>query len=337
MSAMPLMTRPFPARRTTRRSAALAALAALAGAAGCAVNKDAHSSIEPAPAFCAEIPRPGWAAYEKHPASGDWFEVYQIEDGLFAIAEPFQWQEVISYLIIGDSRALLFDSGNGIGDIKAIVDRLTTLPVSVLASHSHIDHVGGHWRFNDVLAPDTPFTDERAKGRADDEVREEAGAAALCRPLPDGVTPETHRARPFSPSARVGEGTTIDLGGARLEVLAIPGHTPDSIALLDRRRGRLFTGDSYYRGPIWLFAPETDLAAYAASIARLAELAPRLTAVYGAHNEPFSAPDELLKVRDGFAAVIAGTKEPSEIADGRARYEFETFALLLRENHGDPR
>ena len=327
------MTRLLTFPRSFPRAAAVAALAAIAGAAGCAAENRGDSSVGATPAFCAEIPRPGWASYQKHAASGPWFEVYRLEDGLYAIAEPFQWQEAISYLIIGESRALLFDSGNGIGDIKAVVEKLTALPVTALASHSHFDHVGGHWRFGDILAPDTPFTDERAKGRDNEAVREEASAAALCAPLPAGVAEDNHHIKPFAPSARVGEGTTIDLGGVTLEILAVPGHTPDSLALLDRAHRRLFTGDSYYRGPIWLFAPETDLAAYEVSIARLAALAPQVDAVYGAHNEPFSAPEELIKVREGFAAVMAGAKAPAEIADGRARYEFETFELLLQENH----
>lgn len=327
------MMLPLTSHRSLRRTAAVAALAAIAGAAGCAAENSGAASVGATPAFCAEIPRPGWAAFEKHAASNAWFEVYQLDDDLYAIAEPRQWQEVISYLIVGEERALLFDSGNGIGDIKAVVDRLTTLPVTVLASHSHFDHVGGHWLFSDILAPDTPFTDERAKGRDNAAVREEASAAALCAPLPPGVAEDNHHIKPFARSARVGEGTTIDLGGVTLEILAVPGHTPDSLALFDREHRRLFTGDSYYRGPIWLFAPETDLAVYEASIARLAALAPRIDAVYGAHNEPFSAPDELIKVRDGFQAVRAGAKAPAEIADGRARYEFETFELLLQEDH----
>ncbi len=298
--------------------------------AGCAQEK---SGAADKPEFCSELPRPGWASFEKLDAGDSWFEVYRLDDDLYAIAEPYQWQEVINYLIVGKDRALLFDSGNGIGDIKAVVDRLTSLPVTALASHSHLDHVGDHWRFDDVLAPDTPFTDERAKGLPNAIVREEASKAALCASLPNGVTEENHHTKPFAPTARVGEGTRIDLGGVAFDVLAIPGHTPDSIALLDRENGRLFTGDTYYKGPIWLFAPETDLSAYRVSIARLAALAPDLNAVYGAHNEPFSAPDELVKVRDGFEAVMAGAKEPAEIADGRARYEFGTFELLMLEHH----
>ncbi len=308
----------------------LAFCLSVAAAAGCSRGDCTGRACAPTPEFCAEIPRPGWAAYDQDAASDDWFKVYRLDDNLYAIAEPWQWQEVISYLIVGERRALLFDSGNGIGDIRAVVDQLTSLPVTVLASHSHFDHVGGHWRFDDILAPDTPYTNERARGYSNGAVREEASAAALCVSLPPGVSEDNHYVEPFAPTARVGEGATIDLGGVALEVLSVPGHTPDSIALLDRAGRRLFTGDTYYKGPIWLFVPETDLAAYRTSIARLAGLIPEIDAVHGAHNEPFSRPEELVKVRDGFAAVMAGSVKPAEVSDGKARYHFDTFEFLLQ-------
>jgi glyoxylase-like metal-dependent hydrolase (beta-lactamase superfamily II) len=293
------------------------------------------SVVSAQPDFCAEIPRAGWAAYEKHEASGPWFQVYQLNSDLYAISEPYQWQEVISYLIIGKDRALLFDSGNGMGDIKRVVDALTPLPVTVLASHSHIDHVGGHYQFANVLAPNTDFTNDRAKGQGNSFVREEVSAAALCKPLPKGVNEDNHHIKAFTPIARVDEGDKIDLGDISLEVMMIPGHTPDSLMLLDRANGRLFTGDSYYKGPIWLYAPETDLVAYAKSINRMAALAPILTSVHGAHNEPNSDPGELLKVRDAFTAIRNGTRKADDITDTQAIYRFGTFDLLMqrgREN-----
>jgi len=310
---------------------------AIAGLVGCAEQNcdgdDCAVAADDAPAFCSDIPRPGWAAYNKHAASGSWFDVYEIENDLFAITEPAQWQEVISYLIIGENQALLFDSGNGMGDIRAVVEQLTSLPVTALASHSHFDHVGGLWQFEKILAPDTAFTRKSAAGLANQVVREEASAAALCAPLPEGVTQANHHIKAFNPTGRVKDGTQIDLGGVILEVLATPGHTPDSIVLVNRQDGRLFTGDSYYKGPIWLFAPETDLVAYRATIARLAALAPSLNAVHGGHNEPFSHPNELIKVREGLDTVLAGNAKAKKISDGQARYEFDTFELVLQAGH----
>jgi len=78
-----------------------------------------------------------------------------------------------------------------------------------------------------------------------------------------------------------------------VEVIATPGHTPDSIALIDRENKLLFTGDTYYPAPIWLYRPETDLTAYAKSIQRLAALAPEVNTVLGAHNIPVAQPEVL--------------------------------------------
>ena len=93
--------------------------------------------------FCDRLPRAAYGEFQKDNVSTDWFEVYEVEADIWAIYEPFQWQEVVSYLIVGTDTALLFDTGNGIDDIKAIVDQLTEKPILVLNSHSHFEHIGG--------------------------------------------------------------------------------------------------------------------------------------------------------------------------------------------------
>ncbi|MCP4301237.1 MAG: amidohydrolase family protein, partial [Gammaproteobacteria bacterium] len=94
--------------------------------------------------FCDRLPRSAYADYQKHETSNDWFEVYEVEPNIWAIYEPFQWQEVISYLIVGSESSVLFDTGTGIGDIRSIVDHLTDNPFRVLNSHSHFVHIGGN-------------------------------------------------------------------------------------------------------------------------------------------------------------------------------------------------
>jgi len=75
---------------------------------------------------------PKWRVFAKLDVSDGWFDVYQLPGLVYAFYEPRQEQEVFSYLIVGDKRALLFDSGLGIGKIGEIVRRLTALPVVVL-------------------------------------------------------------------------------------------------------------------------------------------------------------------------------------------------------------
>lgn len=280
--------------------------------------------------FCERLPRPAYAAWEKHSASNDWFEVYEVETGIFAIYEPFQWQEVISYLIIGTGSALLFDTGNGMGNIKAIVDQLTNKPVTVLNSHTHFDHIGGNYQFERILSVATAFSIANSHGLANDTVTTEASPQALCKGLPAGVTQAGHRIRPFTITAMVKEGDVIDLGNRKLEILQVPGHTDDAIALLDREAGLLWSGDTFYEGPIWLYTPETNLAAYRQSIARLAVLAQHLKAVFPAHNTPKASPALLLEAQKAFDVVLQGKATPVPTWEGVVTFEFEGFGFLMR-------
>lgn len=301
----------------------------------CSGDETAGTGYAPASelaSFCARLPRPAWQAYDRHPAGTDWFEVYEIEPGIFAIYEPYQWQEVISWLITGPDSALLFDTGNGIGNIRAIVDELTDKPVGVLNSHSHYDHIGGNYQFDQILSTQTPFSLSRSEGLSNAELAKEVSPDALCRPLPDGVTPDSHRTRPYEITTHVTDGDIIDLGNRKLEVLQIPGHTPDSIALLDRESGFLWSGDSFYEGPIWLFAPETDLDAYRESVERLAALAPDLEAVFPAHNTPRAAPQMLVQLEAALGAVLAGQAEGLEVGENQREFASDGFSLLLRKD-----
>lgn len=283
--------------------------------------------------FCERLPRPAYAAFHKHETSNDWFEVYEVEPGIWAIYEPFQWQEVISYLIIGADTALLFDTGNGIGNIKAIVDQLTDKPIQVLNSHTHFDHIGGNYQFEKILSVATDFSIANSKGLKSEMVTMEVSAKALCKGVPEGVTQENHRIRPFAITEKVKEGDVIDLGIRKLEILQIPGHTDDAIALLDRNAGFLWTGDSFYEGPIWLYFPETDLAAYRKSIARLAALAPGLKALFPAHNTPRVDPAMLIEVQQAFDSVLAGKAKPVPTWEGTVTFEFEGFGFLMRADY----
>lgn len=283
--------------------------------------------------FCERLPRAAYRSFEKSQLSTDWFEVYEVEPDVWAIYEPFQWQEVISYLIVGSESALLFDTGNGLGDVRAIVDQLTDKPVQVLNSHSHFDHIGGNYQFGKVLSPSTDFSIANSRGNDSRQIQEEASPAALCKGLPDGVTAENHRINSYSIAAQVFDGDIIDLGSRTLEVLLVPGHTDDSLALFERESGLLWTGDIFYEGPIWLFAPETDLAAYEKSLARLVALVPQLTALLPAHNTPSVAPEMLVRTQEALQIVFRGEASSVPTWDGVVSFEFKGFGFLMRQDY----
>ena len=309
------------------RLAALAPLFALV----CAVSGSSQKSGEPLrPEWCRELPRPAYKELARVDVRGNWFEVYRIRPDVYAIYEPHQFEEVISYLIIGQRRALLFDTGLGVASIRDVVTQLTTLPVTVLNSHTHFDHTGGNAEFSDIVNEDTPFSRKNAEGQSNIYSRDALAPERICGSLPAGVRPEAYAIRPWTVSRRIHDGEHIDLGGRALEVLFTPGHTPDSLSLLDGRNGLLFTGDTFYPGPIYLFTPETDFVAYTKSVARLAELAPRLKLLLPAHNVPVSEPDFLIRLDAAVKSVQSGSVKFT-VTEGHREYSFDGFSLLLSE------
>jgi glyoxylase-like metal-dependent hydrolase (beta-lactamase superfamily II) len=249
----------------------------------------------PIPDWCKALPRPEYKSLERVQISDPWFEVYKVAANTFAIYEPHQFEEVISYLMLGKEAAILFDTGMGISDIRKAVSELTPLPIIVLNSHTHNDHVGGNWQFDTIFSLDTDFTRQNAKGSSAD-AQGELAPGQICGDLPKGFDPKTYRTKPWTITKYVQDGDVLDLGGREIQVIATPGHTPDSICLLDSAAGLLFTGDTYYPAPIWLYRPETDLAAYESSVLRLELQARNVKLVLGAHNIPVALPSVLPKL-----------------------------------------
>jgi len=306
-----------------------AASAFSANSVSSALNLFPVSSLQTEkPEWCKPLPRPEYKSLQRVLPDDPWFEVYKVAPGVFAIYEPHQAEETISYLIVGNKQAVLFDTGMGISDIHKVTTKLTSRPVVVLNSHTHDDHVGGNWQFTFVYGMDTDFTRKNAKGSRED-AQAEIAPDQLCGELPKGFNPKTYATKPWRISHFIHDGFTVNLGGRKLEVLSTPGHTPDSIALLDRANGLLFTGDTYYPAPIWLFRPETDLDAYVNSVKRLAALAPELKLVLGAHNIPVAEPSVLPRLVNAIQAVRSGQGTVKAGGEGKAIHSLDGFDFLL--------
>ena len=132
------------------------------------------------------LPRPEWSAFEKVEQSEDWFEVYVIDDGIYAIYEPGQFEEVMSFLITGEDFALMFDTGLGIGNIRRVVDQLTDLDIVVLNSHTHYDHIGGNHLFDTIYGTDLAYTKRRALGSPPEAVAGFLQEGWVWKPFPQG-------------------------------------------------------------------------------------------------------------------------------------------------------
>jgi glyoxylase-like metal-dependent hydrolase (beta-lactamase superfamily II) len=145
-----------------------------------------------AESWCDAPPAPELAALKPAGVQDDWFKVYAVAPAVYAITEPRQYEAVNSFLIVGSERAVLFDSGMGIARISDLVRKITPLPVTVLNSHTHFDHVGGNHEFDDVRNLDVAFSTASARGEISDELREYASHSLdedrVSGALPDGVT-----------------------------------------------------------------------------------------------------------------------------------------------------
>lgn len=299
-------------------------LSALACVALCA---QAQSSATQ-PAWCGKN-RAAFANLQRVPSSDLWFEVYKIAPGVCALYEPRQSEEAISYLILGVNHAVLFDTGLGIGNIRKVAESLTRLPITVVNSHTHNDHVGGNWQFDSIDGMYTAFTRASAKGSVTD-AQAELAPGNVCGALPANFDAKVYSTRAWHITHWIHGGDKLVLGGRTLEIIATPGHTPDAICLLDRANGLLFTGDTFYPGTIWLYRPETDLDAYGRSVERLAALASHLHELLCAHNEPIADPSVLPKLAAAFHHVRAGKIPSSPAGPGRVIYRVGSISFLMR-------
>jgi glyoxylase-like metal-dependent hydrolase (beta-lactamase superfamily II) len=275
------------------------------------------------------LPRPANRGLERLPALDPWFEIYLVRPGTFALLEPRHYEEVISYLILGRARAVVLDTGMGIGDLQAEVRQLTGLPLVVVNSHGHYDHVGDNHRFDEVWA----FDDDVEVARIE-RGKPHAECAEFMQPgwyldLPPGFDPAAYEIRPCRVTRRLRHLETIDLGSRTLTVHHTPGHSAGSLCLLDSHHGLLFTGDTYYPGMMYAHFDDSDLDTYRRSLDYLLSLLDRVHALCPAHNEALLPPDRLIQVAAGFARIAAGQVPCQVEEDGVRVYRLQGWGLTL--------
>jgi glyoxylase-like metal-dependent hydrolase (beta-lactamase superfamily II) len=275
------------------------------------------------------LPRPIYRTLQQVDSGSPWFDVYRVAPGITAIYEPGHFEEALSYLIEGETSAILFDSGMGIGAIKPVVDRLTRLDVLVVHSHSHFDHTGGDAAFAKVAVLDSEYARERLL-RGVPDLSRQISTESIARPLPKGFVTSAYRRDPIRPTRFLADGEIIDLGGRELEVLATPGHTPDSLCLFDRANRTLFTGDTFYPATLYAHSADANLADYTRSAARLGALAPAVDVVCPGHNEARVEGAALRSFARAFWMIAAGTAPSKPEREGVVRYEVDGIEVLVR-------
>ncbi|OPZ36460.1 MAG: Hydroxyacylglutathione hydrolase [Tenericutes bacterium ADurb.BinA155] len=198
-------------------------------------------------------------------------KTYQIDEGGI----------VNVYLLLGETSGLVIDSGIGAGDIGSTLKSLTSLPLTLVATHKHCDHVGGRKAFASCLV------ERHDRGFACAFLGSHFAGKLLLKlghvKMPWGKLKEKGKFVYFS------AGKSFDLGGRVIRTLLIPGHTKGSIALLDEGNHLLFSGDDV-NPYLWLQLPHsTTLSIWLMGAKKVEELAKTYT-VYGGHKkEPITS------------------------------------------------
>ena len=259
-------TRPSRIRRAVARALGRRAAAALVLASAVTLPACDRSGARSSPGRAASTWYAGGTSCTGRPA----FRIREYRPGLFVLRQPActNYEKPFLYLLVGQSRALLLDTGAGGIAVAAPVDSIlgawraahggAPRELVVAHSHGHEDHVAG-----------------------DDQFRARPGVTL--------VAADTDAVRAFFGfRAWPTDSAVLDLGGRVLDVLAIPGHEPASLAVHDRATGVLLTGDTFYPGRLYV----RDTAAFAASVARLtAFTASRpISAILGTHIEQARTP-----------------------------------------------
>ena len=289
-----------------------------------------------------------------------WFYTRPVSQGVWLIAEP---QHVYTWLVEGNDRAVILDTGMGIEPIRPVAEALASAPVTVVNTHYHFDHVGGNHEFDHIAihqigAPlielDVPR--EMLKAYVDYANRQLAAAERLRvldheftwlvwaesdpRPFPPNFDPSQWTIRPSHAAETLRDGQRIDLGGRTLTVIHAPGHSPDGICLLDERNGLLFGGDSVNAGPIYAHFPDSSLEALVHSSRRLADLSDGIrVAMFHHYGRPVAEPDLLSEIAEGVEQVYARNAPLSRAVDviGTPMLEarFDHFSVSVPDPDAD--
>lgn len=245
-----------------------------------------------------------------------WFETRRIDDTITLLWEPhvIPLMRCNIWHVRGRDRDLLIDTGMGIASLREAARDLLEKPVTAVATHTHADHMGGHFEFEDCLVHrDEADRLSSPKGRgtlrasefppAELAMLRDAGYEiedTVITALPHaGYDLGSYRIRPANPTRLVAEGSIVDTGDRHFEVLHLPGHSPGSIGLWEKATGILFSGDAIYDGPLLDQLYHSDIAAYVKTMRRLRELPVRV--VHAGHDPSFGRA-RLVELVDAYLA-----------------------------------
>jgi glyoxylase-like metal-dependent hydrolase (beta-lactamase superfamily II) len=294
-------------------------------------------------------------------AGHEWFHVQTLAPGVWQLTEP---GHVCMWLVTGADRAVLVDTGCGFVPLRPLVEALTPLPVTVVQTHHHVDHVGGSHEFDEVLIHRAGLaglaagvTAERLAGYREYALALDAAAPVYAgldhrffhlqrdehrpRPLPACVRDGGWTIEPVAAGGTVDDGDLVDLGGRALRVLHTPGHSPADVSLELVGEGLLFGGDTVNTGPVYVQNEDSSLPQLRASLARLVARSAAYTRVFCCHFMRTAVPPSYLQTQvDALDLLLAGgvPRTPAVDCVGTAVDEaaFDGFSFFVPTGWAPP-
>lgn len=174
--------------------------------------------------------------------------------------------EVCMYLIVGNKRAVLLDTGFGVGSLKKYVDNLIDVPYDVIVSHGHLDHAGGAGEFEKVFFNKRDWELEKFHCTNERRLFDIYHGTEISL---DKITEEDFISFRTQSYESVEEGMNFDLGGITLKPIAIPGHSLGSLVFIIPEERVCITGDALGEHTLLHFPESGSISEYKKSLIHL--------------------------------------------------------------------
>lgn len=224
------------------------------------------------------------------------------------------------YLVTGEKRAALIDTGSGAGDLLGFVRRYTDLPLVVLLTHNHMDHAMGSAQFEEVwLSREDIDGFDREHADRDRRWRLKMEAPSFTQIEESDYISIDDPAR----YCALNDGDRFDLGGLTIRAVALPGHTPGSMMFLVEEERTLLLGDACGNFTMMQGATSLPLSRYKAAL-RMAK-----TQTDGLYNRLCLSHDDLNPPLDLFERMIELIEEIHASKDDRVPFHYMDTAGFI--------
>jgi glyoxylase-like metal-dependent hydrolase (beta-lactamase superfamily II) len=263
------------------------------------------------------------------------YKIRQLNTDTYAIEEKTPISQGLCYLLLGQEKALMIDTGFGFKRLLPTVKSLTNLPISVANTHAHVDHIGGNHLFDEIwlhkddrevfaLHTDPNYTMGLLGENISLPLR-----AVLGKLLKNLLTIDNSGEYTFFE-----DGYIFKLGGRDIEAISTPGHTPGSVCFLDPVARMLFSGDTVCEWGILLHLKQECCTpgVFLSSMRRLKSIYNSFDTMWPGHHG-FPADKSLIDEYECCAAQIVNGTAKIDTDKGRLCAKYKRILITLPEGY----